>query len=66
MKELLDIAACGVIPVNGNHRPQMYPLRGVVRCAMIPVIVTRPQEVRPMKAVSVMGAPSQPTITRLN
>ena len=33
---------------------------------MIPLIVIRPQEVRPMKAVSVMGAPSQPTITRLN
>jgi hypothetical protein len=38
------------------------PRRG---CAIIPVIVIHRQEVRPMYAVSVMGAPLQRTIPRL-
>jgi hypothetical protein len=38
------------------------PRRG---CAIIPVFVIHRQEVRPMYAVSIMGAPLQGTIARL-
>jgi hypothetical protein len=39
-EELVDIGACGVIPVNRNHRPKIYLLRAVRRRAIIPMIVT--------------------------
>ena len=61
-QEQLDVVTRGVVAVNGNHRSKFTRCGPCGRCAKIPMIVTRTEEVGPMKAVSVMGAPSQPTI----
>ena len=47
--------AVGMMPIAHSRR----------RCASVLAIVTRRQEVRPMNAVSAMGAPLQSTIARL-
>jgi hypothetical protein len=53
----------GVRQRHGNRLDaDCAPRRG---CAIIPVIVIHRQEVRPMCAVPVMGAPLQGTIARL-
>jgi hypothetical protein len=65
-EELADVTAGGAVPVNGNHGPKSTCCARLPRCAKIPLIVTRLQEVRPMNAVSVMGAPLKSTILRLN
>jgi hypothetical protein len=62
----LPPAQCPAATVAGHlpvHRPNVHSRR---RCASFSVIATHRQEVRPMNAVSALGAPPQSTIARLS
>lgn len=59
-QEQTDFITRGAVPLNQNHRYKFTRCARPRRCAKIPMIVTRPQEVRPMNAVSAMGAPRSP------
>ena len=62
VQEQADIITRGAVPVNRNHRYKLTRCAHQHPCAKIPLIVNRLKEVRPMNAVSVMGAPPQSTI----